>query len=184
MPAMSLGKRIIKARDLRGWDRAELVKHSRVPYPTLAGLENEDQASSKWTPTLAAALGVNALWLAEGKGPMLNDSPNPAFTEPSQREVLASQSVQLDPAILVEAENWALIFEAASGEKWSSLRRKTKEAEVYTQIVADGGKLSDEHHAGFLQEMSKAAQKRTGGGGNERGEESAGRPATRRTGRG
>ena len=183
MGAMSLGKRIIKARDLKGWDRAELVKHSRVPYPTLAGLENEDQATSKWTPTLAAALGVNALWLAEGKGPMLNDSASVSVNESSHLPSLASQPARLDAEIMLEAERWSLIFEAASGRKWSDLERKTKEIEVYLQIVADGGKLSDEHHAGYLLDMTEKAKQRKGDG-DERGEESAGRPAARRTGRG
>lgn len=66
---MSTGARIIEARTEKGWDRAALVKESGVPYSTLAGLEDEHQKTSTATPKLAVALGVNALWLAEGKGP-------------------------------------------------------------------------------------------------------------------
>lgn len=48
--------------------RTELATASGVPYPTLAGLENGDQATSTALPALAAALEVNARWLQTGKG--------------------------------------------------------------------------------------------------------------------
>lgn len=170
MPPMSLGKRIIKARDLRGWDRRQLVEASRVPYPTLAGLENEDQATSKWTPALAAALGVNALWLADGKGPMLNDSSTPAATEPPQPVGLASHSGQLDSAILLEAETWTMIFQTVEGIELSPAQRSKRVADFYSRIVADGGRLSAISTAEIMRELNKAAERRSGGDRDERGE--------------
>lgn len=65
---MTVGERIREARKDKGWERADLVRESRVPYPTLAGLENGDQVGSTALPELADALDVSALWLKTGKG--------------------------------------------------------------------------------------------------------------------
>lgn len=66
----TVGERIVRARDQKGWSRRKLADVAGVPYPTLAGLENGDQQTSSWVPAIAAATGVSALWLASGKGEM------------------------------------------------------------------------------------------------------------------
>lgn len=66
---MTLGDRIKQARKLRNMSRPQLAEASGVKYPTLAGIENNDQPSSTQLPELAAALRVNVLWLQTGKGP-------------------------------------------------------------------------------------------------------------------
>ncbi|WP_396615529.1 helix-turn-helix domain-containing protein [Lysobacter soli] len=77
----TVGERIVKARDQKGWSRRKLADTAGVPYPTLAGLENGDQQTSSWVPAIAAATGVSALWLASGKGDM---RPQVAAVQPSQ----------------------------------------------------------------------------------------------------
>lgn len=65
---MTVGDRIVQAREDKGWKRPDLVRESGIPYPTLAGLENGDQANSTFLPELAYALDVSAYWLKTGKG--------------------------------------------------------------------------------------------------------------------
>lgn len=65
---MKVGERIRAEREAQGISRRELSDSSGVPYPTLAGLENGDQANSTALPAIAGALSVNARWLQTGKG--------------------------------------------------------------------------------------------------------------------
>lgn len=65
---MTLGQRIREARRLREMSRPELSKRSGVAYPTLSGIENDDQPSTTKLPELARALRVNVDWLKTGKG--------------------------------------------------------------------------------------------------------------------
>lgn len=53
--------------------RSELCAISGVKYPTLAGIENNDQSETTKLPEIAAALKVNIRWLQTGKGPRDND---------------------------------------------------------------------------------------------------------------
>lgn len=64
----TLGARIVYWRERRGWDRSELAKRAKIPYSTLAGIEDGDQKTSTKVPQLAAALGLNPIYLATGKG--------------------------------------------------------------------------------------------------------------------
>lgn len=66
---MTIGERIKQARQLKGMTRPQLSEASGVKYPTLAGIENNDQAGTTQLPALAEALGVNIRWLQTGKGP-------------------------------------------------------------------------------------------------------------------
>lgn len=67
----TVGERIKEARKLRNMSRPALAEKTGIPYPTLAGLENGDQASSTELPVIAHVLEVHAYWLQTGKGPML-----------------------------------------------------------------------------------------------------------------
>ncbi len=50
--------------------RPDLAKAADIPYPTIAGIENSDQASSTRLHVLAKALKVRPEWLETGKGEM------------------------------------------------------------------------------------------------------------------
>lgn len=66
----TVGDRIKEARRVRGMSRPELAEAARVKYPTLAGIENNDQAGTTQLPQIAEALGVSPKWLQTGRGPM------------------------------------------------------------------------------------------------------------------
>lgn len=87
--AAGVGKRLIEARAERDLTRPALAKLAKVPYPTLAGLENGDQSTSTRIPDLASALGVTAIWLATGKEPKYpdRDEPNTAADHQSGAKV-------------------------------------------------------------------------------------------------
>lgn len=188
----TLGARLRHARLEAKLSQEEAGRLAGVSKQAISHIEN-DRTKNPEAATLeplSRRLGVSLQWLMTGKGAM-SSIPNSGKTsgsgvetvsEPSTPYALASQFERLDAEILLVAERWAQIFETAAGGKWTDLQRKQKEVDVYAAIVADGGKLSDEHHAGFLRELTELTQQRTGGQGDERGEESAGRPAVRRVG--
>jgi len=66
----TVGDRIKEARKARGMSRPQLAEAARVKYPTLAGIENNDQAGTTQLPQIAEALGVSPKWLQTGRGPM------------------------------------------------------------------------------------------------------------------
>lgn len=66
----TIGERIKEVRRLRGLSRPQLAEAARIKYPTLAGIENNDQAGTTQLPQIADALGVSPKWLQTGKGPM------------------------------------------------------------------------------------------------------------------
>jgi len=120
---MTLGQRIKEARKLRGnMSRKELARRTGIPYPTLAGIENEDQIESTQTPVIAEVLGVNARWLATGKGP--RDAPMAEESEWDDIRGYAQAADLGDGAAPDEyAEAHKLKFRA------SSLRRRGLQAE-------------------------------------------------------
>ena len=131
--------------------------------------------------TTARVLGVNPEWLDTGRGPMRPaNSGEGTLSEPPKAGGLASQFERLDPAILVEAERWALIFQAAGGEKYSDLQRMEQVAEVYGQIVADGGVLSDQNHQAYLRQLEQLVNRR---GDNGQSDEKGRGAAQRRVGK-
>lgn len=66
---MTIGQRIKQTRVAIPLTQKELAKKVGIAQPTLSELENGDSASSAYLPAIAAALGVNALWLQTEKGP-------------------------------------------------------------------------------------------------------------------
>ena len=186
----TLGTRLRQARIEAQLSQEQAGLLAGVSKQAISHIEN-DRTKNPEAATLeplSRRLGVSLQWLMTGKGSPRPDSGRAGssgvetVSEPSTSGALASQFLSLDPEILLEAERWASIFATAAWGQWSDLQRKTKEVEVYSAIVADGGKLSDKHHADFLRELSELAQRRTGGDGDERGEGSAGHPAARRVG--
>lgn len=76
----SLGARITFWRERRGWGRSELARRAKIPYSTLADIEQGRQKSSTKLHQIAAALGVNVQYLATGKGePEIDAAPTEDF---------------------------------------------------------------------------------------------------------
>ena len=68
---MSIGKRIKQARTAKGMSQMQLRGLTGIGQSTLSDLENDFQGGTTYAASLASALGVSALWLAEGRGSML-----------------------------------------------------------------------------------------------------------------
>ena len=66
---MTIGQRIKAARLEAGIRQQELAAKVGIKQPTLSELENGDSSGSSYLPAIAAALGLNALWLQTEKGP-------------------------------------------------------------------------------------------------------------------
>lgn len=115
----TIGERIKEARRMRGLSRPQLAEAARIKYPTLAGIENNDQAGTTQLPQIADALGVSPKWLQTGKGSM--EAPAPQVDDSDYADVIGyAQAAGLGAgAEAVEyAETHSLKF------KKTSLRRR------------------------------------------------------------
>jgi phage repressor protein C with HTH and peptisase S24 domain len=78
---MSIGKRLREARQNARLSQAELARRTGLTQPTLSALENDSSRGSLSIAQIADTLGVNPLWLAEGRGPQyLSKAPSAAPT--------------------------------------------------------------------------------------------------------
>lgn len=68
---MSLGQRIKERLQELKWDVHRLNEKTHVPISSLYELMNGRMKSSTKLPTIATALGLNALWLEKQSGPRL-----------------------------------------------------------------------------------------------------------------
>ncbi|BDD90893.1 prophage repressor CI [Pandoraea sp. NE5] len=93
---MTLGQRLREARKDAKLSQAELAKRVGIKQPTLSDLENDVTKGSTAIATIAAALGVSALWLAEGRGPRRGNEPIQNITTASigHRRIPLISSVQ------------------------------------------------------------------------------------------
>ncbi len=66
---MTLGQRLREARKEAKLSQKDLAQRVKIKQPTLSDLENDVSKGSSAIASIAAALGVNTLWLAEGRGP-------------------------------------------------------------------------------------------------------------------
>jgi transcriptional regulator with XRE-family HTH domain len=66
---MTIGNRIRATRQEIGMTQTDLRKKAGMSQSALSEVERGDSASTSKLPSIAAALGVNALWLETGKGP-------------------------------------------------------------------------------------------------------------------
>lgn len=84
-PDMSIGKRMKEARGEAGLSQKALAAKAGVSQPAISQLETGESGSATNIGSLAAALGVNALWLETGKGPKRPDQYSaPSVQEPKQ----------------------------------------------------------------------------------------------------
>lgn len=65
---MSIGQRLKLARKESGLTQKELAAKVGISQPTLSDLEKGESKGTGFIASLAAALGVNALWLETGRG--------------------------------------------------------------------------------------------------------------------
>lgn len=70
----TLSKRLAEARKDKGWSQEELARRAGCSQSLIGNLEAERQQGSAKLPQIADALGVSALWLAEGKGPKRHET--------------------------------------------------------------------------------------------------------------
>lgn len=61
--------RLRQAREAAGLSQTEVARRIGIAQPTYSDLENKPGSSSKHLVAIASVLGVNAAWLAYGKGP-------------------------------------------------------------------------------------------------------------------
>jgi transcriptional regulator with XRE-family HTH domain len=71
---MSIGARVREARKAAKLTQQQLAAKVGIQQSTLSELENGESAGTGYVATMAAVLGVSALWLETGKGPQKLDS--------------------------------------------------------------------------------------------------------------
>lgn len=151
------------ARLKKKQDRARVLDLSPSMYSQL--MNPAYRIGDEMARNIEAQLGLRTHWMDS-----LTSSGEETVSEPPAKQGLASQFGRLDAATLVEAERWALIFQSGEGVKYSDLERMELVAEVYGQIVADGGRLSDQHHQAYLRRLEKSVTRRgSDGQANNRG---------------
>ncbi len=138
---MTIGDRIKLAREHRGMSRPQLAEAAGIKYPTLAGIENNDQSATTRLPSLAEALGVSIRWLETGKGPMLATDTG----DSEWKDVVGyAQAVGAGAGTEVQeyAETHALKFKA------TSLRRKGLLNRRLAVYYAKGDSMEPRIHSG------------------------------------
>ncbi|WP_232430727.1 helix-turn-helix domain-containing protein [Burkholderia ubonensis] len=76
----TLADRLKWARSRAGLSQEELGEKAGVSQSTIGNLEAGTRNSARRLPQIAAVLGVNALWLAEGEGePMANAESSESY---------------------------------------------------------------------------------------------------------
>lgn len=71
---MNIGDRVRIARKEKQLTQGQLAAKVGIRQPTLSDLENGESTSTTYLATIAAALGVSALWLETGKGPKVPEA--------------------------------------------------------------------------------------------------------------
>lgn len=62
----TLAKRLIEAREKKGWSQADLANAAKIAQSFIGALEAKNQKNCKYLPEIAHALGVEAYWLKTG----------------------------------------------------------------------------------------------------------------------
>ena len=163
---MDIGQRIRQEREALGMTRAELARLADIKYPTLAGIENGDQAGSTRLHAIAAALGVSISWLESGRGRKLPSIP--ASSE--------SHSLRITADIIRDAQA-ALRSMARIGGHPPSWETDPENLALAINTVievgtADGGNVID-LMAKIADTMRKGAGNAADGGTNGRGDSTA-----------
>jgi transcriptional regulator with XRE-family HTH domain len=92
----NLASRLKQLREQHGLTQAELAKRAGLRGQSLIGnLEAGIRKSSRHLPRIAQALGVHAIWLAEGKGQQ--DANTPANHSANEPTATYAATPELDP---------------------------------------------------------------------------------------
>lgn len=75
--AMTIGERVKRARKHAGLNQRDLAKAIGITQPSLSELERGESRSSAYLIQIASVCGVDASWLATGKGNMLGKQISP-----------------------------------------------------------------------------------------------------------
>lgn len=79
----TFGDRVREARKKRGMTQKQLASASGLSQTTISDIERGRNDSSADIVPLARALGVNAEWLADGRGPRYPGGQPPAMPPPA-----------------------------------------------------------------------------------------------------
>lgn len=71
----TLAKRLVYARQNKDWTQEQLARAAGVRQQTIGNLEAGTRKAPRHLLQIASALGVSAVWLQFGKGPMAADNP-------------------------------------------------------------------------------------------------------------
>nr|WP_281719947.1 LexA family transcriptional regulator [Nitrosomonas nitrosa] len=118
----NLANRLKQCREEMGLTQIELAKKARLKNQSIIGsLESGHRKNSRHIPAIAEALGINALWLAEGRGPMrLTDQQPAVLTNIEQIEI---DALRKDVPLIswVQAGDWCETInniELGDAEDW------------------------------------------------------------------
>lgn len=119
-PTGTFGERLRAARKAAKLTQGALAKRVGMSQSNLSELENGEYPSSSFTAQLAEALGVRALWLADGRGPKHSGD--------SHENVTAGPDVRGRVPLIswVQAGAWSEavdIFEPGYAEEWLPVLR-------------------------------------------------------------
>ena len=104
MTTMTFGERLRSCRTAAKLTQVQVSTRTGVSQNNLSELEKGRYPTSAFVPALADLYGVNALWLAEGKGPRASDRLTQADVDAAARGLtqealaLAISWAALDPA--------------------------------------------------------------------------------------
>jgi transcriptional regulator with XRE-family HTH domain len=101
----TLADRLVDARAKKGISQEKLAELAGVSQSTIGNLESGTRATARRLPQIAAALGVSAIWLAEGTGP---------------RDGAGSANVVLpatEPTLTQEQSEWLRLIEGLTSEQ-------------------------------------------------------------------
>ncbi|SAK65738.1 putative phage repressor [Caballeronia pedi] len=90
MSNIGIGKRLIEAREKRGWSQDELADKAGVSQGTIGHLESGRNKSSTKLPQIAAALGVTVEWLTGSAKESGKSAANQSFGAPGLADRIKS----------------------------------------------------------------------------------------------
>ncbi len=115
----TFGERLRLARKNKGWSQPQLAERTAVNQATISKIERGDQDQSVHTPILAAALCVDALWLATGQG---SSGQHPMAIGEAVGEYSISRPLGMAPLISsVQAGSWCEAvdnFQPGDADEW------------------------------------------------------------------
>lgn len=92
----NFAKRLIQAREEKGWSKADLKRAAKLKSPsTLTEIENGKRTESPQLPVIAAALGVEVLWLQHGIGPKTRAAKDVVVKLPKKQDPDIAEVIRL-----------------------------------------------------------------------------------------